>query len=1404
MNTSLSSLLIQADALRFKLLAILGRNESKKKHIISQLKKDGWTLVDVEAELLSIRKELEQEGNEADIELGLKIKEWFNSKPNNIILTNASILYHDMFLKTSPIGAFKYNSRNKNCVLFLEDEKKLGSRIYYSTVGKSDYYDREINDIRLVNIEDVDIDESNAYSLASESASNIAEKSANFVDGIGSLFQFNQIKDVVDIDSDLIEENKIRELVRSYIISESLEKQIIEFFENVQKPTHNGRTVIGNYGSGKSHLVGFLVSLVENPDLTGSITNENIKQKVKELNHQFFTVQFELGASQVPLKRWFYGKVRKQLKQKYNIEIPVFHEKKDFDDKENIIRIMEIVKQNNPTAGLLVAIDEISDFLATRQKEEMKADLQFLRVIGQVCQDQDFMFVGSMQEDVFTSPKFKDVASEIGRVGERFQNIIIHKEDVKQVISKRIVPKSNGQRHTLEEKFKPFAEKIDQVSRNIDDYIDLFPLTPFIIELFSDLPYFEKRGVIQFAMSEIKYILKKPFPYFITFDKIYDLLENNPNKRNLEEIYELAKAMDILKQKISLLESKYQNDALKVVKGLAVYSLWNKQERGAAAKELANNLMLLPQNKHFSAADNIGLIVKKIREVTEGEYIKINKDKSSGIEYFRFDTKAGMDPEQKIEQKAASVSNDELEHELFVQLKDILELEPYNGYPDVFEDESVWQSVKSFRIGFVMFVKKGFNIPELPPRGYAIIFVSPFVEGFKQAISKNQFVIKLHLEGVENIELLKEIVAINNLINNNFQKSVMAKKLQGRIEGYSIGQTNNTGFKYRLSKLLMYHSETSLNGKNYSIKKVIGRDHASVLEIVEELKTALFDNLFNQNYPLHPNYPIQLSSRNIENSLSSIANELTRGNFTGLGRNSKFFLQSLDLLDAQEYPDLSHSKIAQNILDILKKKPKQVTDIDKEIVKPLQAPDYGLETEVVYLFLIAMTVLGKIYLQAKGGDRIDINNIREKVKSLAAFETIAYARLQENYSYDFAARLLNALGLNGSKITIEKERLGAFKEYKEKINTILQHIQRLEQMIGKLAQRPQIFLDMDAVRKAFGKIQEIDWDKLNISNHAQFGSIESFNERLPRITIALDEITNLSAALQDYDEHIHDAILYMEDALKLLAGNAILVTDEQKLKTLQDFHDEVKLICSDFSSFVDRGQRNPIRGKIQQFKKSYMYDFYLPAHEKYVGKKVNWTALDTFPQNETFKKLTLFKQLNCINSALFDQMVIKWNDLKQYQCLNTNLEENLQNNVRCPRCLFPVHQGAYATIPATLERIEDELDDLYKSYEKTVLHEMRAYRDNIQYLDSKQEKQMVEAILKEQKLPLMLTPHMVRTINKLFKEIDVVEIDRETLIKTLFPNQEMTTIEELRKSFFAVLEELKKNKDENSIRIKLK
>jgi hypothetical protein len=127
----IDSYLALANGLRFKLWAIVGQNESKKQNIINYLTITlKWTVIDVESQLSGLYKELDQL-EEPSSEVGLKIKEWFNSLPNYIILTNASILYHTSFTKISPVGAFKYNSRNKNCVIFLEDEELLGNRLYY-------------------------------------------------------------------------------------------------------------------------------------------------------------------------------------------------------------------------------------------------------------------------------------------------------------------------------------------------------------------------------------------------------------------------------------------------------------------------------------------------------------------------------------------------------------------------------------------------------------------------------------------------------------------------------------------------------------------------------------------------------------------------------------------------------------------------------------------------------------------------------------------------------------------------------------------------------------------------------------------------------------------------------------------------------------------------------------------------------------------------------------------------------------------------------------------------------------------------------------------------------------------------------------------------------------------------
>ena len=1407
---SINNYLAQADNLRFKLLAVTGRDQNKKDKIIDYLVSENWSLIDVGKELIDLKADIENPDDKVEIELVARIKEWFNSKPNYLVLTNASILYHKIFLKMSPVGAFKYNSRNKNCIIFLEDETRLGNRLYFGEVGSDDYYDQDIRDILMVDINDID-----DVFVKQESRTIISDYEKLDQDAIGRLFQFQQIKDVIDIDSDIKEIQGRIDIVSSYVISDSLERQVCEFFENLEMPDHKANTIIGNYGSGKSHLISFLVSLISWPELAKYVNNEKVKESVLNLSRKFYTVQFELQSVQVPLRVWFFDKIVKQLKEIHKINIPAFDLKTDYDDKENISTILEIIKKTDSTAGLLVIIDEVSDFLASKNQEQMKADLQFLRVVGQVCMDpdQDIMFIGSMQEDIFSSPKFKNVAAEFTRVAERFIPIIIHREDVKKVISSRIVPKTREQAHRLESKLLPFAEKIESLSAGMDDFIELFPLTPFLINAFNELPYFEKRGVIQFAVKEIRYLLNKKFPYFITFEKIYDILANSPDKKNLEEIASIAKVMEILKQKIALIETRYQEDALKIVKALAVYLLWPRHDSGVTAKELASHLMLLPSNRLFSAEDHISLVIKKIRDVTDQQYIKAFKDESSGTEYFRFETRTGIDPEEKISQKVSSVSDDEVEAEFFRQLSELLELNRVEGFSDIFHDESEWASVKSFRQGYVFFCKKFSNFKNIPKRDYSIVFISPFIKKCEFSFSDLELSIQIPLPDARHVEQIKEIVAIKNLINASFQTRLMQKKLDQRISGYRKGITDITGVRFRLAKLFKNKAKIFLNGKKENLKNHLTRSHESVPEILDDLKTSLLDKYFNEKYPLHPRYSIRLSKSNITKSLSDIASDLIKGNLNDISHATKTFLRAVDMIDDSGFPNALKSKTGLQILNHISKNQTKVTDINKEIISRFCTGDYGLEKEFVYLVLILLTLQAKIFLQATGGMMIDINNIGEKFKSLAMFETVNYARIYKKaVSYDFAERFLFNIGLNGAKLCVEEELLNVFNDYKTRIHALLEKTRQLNAEIKELKQKHHVYINVQEIENYIDDIKDMDWNRFDIANHTRFADIEKYLESknidTPAIKIMLEKLDNTLEALKDYKVFIHAGIAYAKDAMELLKKNKTLVTETGRLKQLGTIKHDMEAICSDAEKFLDRSCRNPIKGKIDQFKKIYIYDFYLPLHDTCVGKKLNWKKLDTYNGTDTFCRLNLLKKLHqCISATRLNSKIARWQDLNKYKCINPFLEDQLEHSVKCSKCSFPDNpeDGKYANLKKELESIDETLEKFLLEFEDTIIKEIRQYRDNIQYIDNDDSKRIIAEILEKKQLPDSLDSRLIKDINQLFREIDVIELSvQKDIIEKIFPDGEMIKFEDLQKAFATIQSDIIKNRDKESIRIKLK
>jgi energy-coupling factor transporter ATP-binding protein EcfA2 len=1393
-----------ANSLRFKLWAVVGNNSAKREKIINYLNSRGYTKVDVGAELQPIFAELEAK-DEPSHDVGQHIKEWFSNKPDKLILLNASILYHDAFTKISPVGAFKYNSRNKSSVLFLEDEKVISNRISYGKIGSGEYYDKDVNDILITKIEDV---EDNYNSIVAEHESKYKPQDKLPEGAIGKLFNYTEIKDVVDIDTDLKHDDLKKELISSYIISEGLETQIKDFINNIKKPNHKAVKIIGNYGSGKSHLIAFLVSIINNPSLRSLIKNDNVRKEAETISRKFYTVQFELQPVNVDLAFFFFRELEKQIEREYNIKIPKYEEGVILDFKEHLSNIIHLLKEKDPKRGLLVVVDEVSDFLQAKEAFKIKRDFQFLRVVAQVCQDEDIILAISMQEDIYSSPRLADIAADEARISQRFQNIIIRREAVKKVISQRIVPKTKEQKLKIETELKPFIKKIDAVANNQEEYIDLFPFTPDLLDLFHELPYFEKRGIIQFAQSELKHVVSKPFPYFFTFDRIYDILANNPNNRNLEGVYDLVKVVNIVREKIiANLERKFHDGAFKIIKGLAVYSLWSKGENGATAKELAQKLLIIHPNDTFEAHVRVAQIVKKVREATDGFYLKVVKDDQTGNDYFKFDPAIdGQDPEERIDNEINAVGGNEDKQEdvVFDQIKETLDLVNYKKLPNIFEDETSWPSVKSFRKGLIVFNKKGEEVEEVDSVDYVIVFQSPFSKKDIPTYAPNQLNIKIQFGSQENIERIKRIVAIRSLISKNILTSVMSRKLSESINGYRDPKGITVpGVKYQLTKQIQNFATTTINGDIISIKSTIGKEYNNLLEVILELKKNVFDDCFNKDYPEHPKYAETLSSSNINQSLSLIAGETTSGNFRTLSQRAKSFLNSLNLINANGDPELNGNKVISQIQSIINAKKGKVVDIEKEIVQQFTGKHYGLEPQVVHFFLVVLTALGKITLKGRGGDELDISNIKDKFRSLNMFENIIYATKKDDLSYDFAQNLLNTLGLNGNMMLQEKHRNDAFAEYKKKLAEIAKDIKEIDLLIQRLEAKSTSYLNVDSVKAKFAEIKAIDWAGLEINNHAKFNTLGSYDSKLGAISNLLGEMRFLKDALQEYFESTYKGIEYMVQALDIVEHNQEYLEDKSLLGKLQTLYDDTRTIVKDFKKFNDLSERFPIKGKIRSFKDQYVKDFYYPALRNTIGDKVDWKPLLTFTADPNFKRAQILASAQCNVPQKLDGKVQKWKGLTSLRAKDVDVER-LYDIPFDANCNFLKQERDYSSIKDEAAGVTAALKTIADEYEMTIVQEVIKKKDQLDLVKLQPEhKKTIEQIIAKEELPADINNGLIASINKLFVDIEVVSLKQQDLVNRVFKKNELVTLSQIQQAFFNLYNELEKDHKGKEVRFKI-
>ena len=139
----------------YKLLTIIGNNQTKIDQIIEYLKKNYWKVYDVEEKVLEIVEQIPND--KIKLRVGTEIKKWVKQLGNHIALINSNILYSNEMDKIGPFRAFKYCMRGmKEGILFL-DAKLRGNYAIYSTPDRPDYLETELSDVLFIDLEKIKV-----------------------------------------------------------------------------------------------------------------------------------------------------------------------------------------------------------------------------------------------------------------------------------------------------------------------------------------------------------------------------------------------------------------------------------------------------------------------------------------------------------------------------------------------------------------------------------------------------------------------------------------------------------------------------------------------------------------------------------------------------------------------------------------------------------------------------------------------------------------------------------------------------------------------------------------------------------------------------------------------------------------------------------------------------------------------------------------------------------------------------------------------------------------------------------------------------------------------------------------------------------------------------------------------
>lgn len=1218
----------------------------------------------------------------------------------------------------------------------------------------------------------------------------------------GELIQFKPIASVIKV-QEADQEQKALELIDTYVMSDRMAREIHNYivphlqFDDMHD--NRGLLIVGNYGTGKSHLMAVLSTVAENAAIRERLNHAGAADALAPIAGKFHVVRMELGGTQITVRDAVCREIVRGLKT-WGIpyQFPAITE--ITNNKESFLEMMGIFNDRFPDQGFLVVIDELLDFLRTRQQQELTLDLNFLRELGELATVSRFRIMAGSQEVLFGNAQFQFVADSMQRVASRFQEVHIINDDVAYVVSHRILHKTSEQKAWIHEYLEPFSSLFEPMALRLDQYVDLFPVNPDFFRTFERINLGEKREILKTVTDEMRELINQDIEKdrleLLSVDRYWDYMarnsafNSNPNFQQLRQRVETA----VDKVRSGMAQPAYIPLAIRIMKGLAIHRLTVGFDVriGLTPKEIKDTLALyvpVPMQDPAFLEKTIESILRDMTRVLGHQLVMVNPENG---QYF-IDLGDYVDLDAVLQEKAVTLDDDKLNQYYFDLLATLLERkDPYVPGSRIWRLDTTWHSHHVERPGYLFFGTPAERTTAQPPREFYCYVLQAFsAPKYQDDCREDEVFFRMHKMDEDFAEMIRHYAAARELMHS-YGKSSATRNHFDEIAARTVKAASQWIHENFRTKFQVIYQ-----GQPTPIRAGHIPNDATLLEIVSAVLSQCLEESFERQLPGYPvfqgfQHPVTQTNmrENVQQGLNRIAGQPSSNIGTRV-------LESLGLMENNKIRP-RRSPYTEWVLGMMDKAPAPHHVVNRKDILEIQHTRDGVE-DIAYTreFHLEPALLMVIFaaLIWSGDAVVTVGKDKYGPERLGDFSKLtddqiihfSHVEKPKGVARSSIRALFEFFEMPAAYVDDESKWEDVIPTLQGKVGDAIKASVALDQFCRQdmrffgqpllVEERRKEWLEtIEAVKKFLEHVQ----------NYNTAGKLRAFNKDADEINALSDDYRQTArvlGGLKTYYETLSSPVSYIETASQIIPQESAWV---KKVSELQN-------------GFVDRMSTespNVIKAQLEALRTSYG-QLYRELHQRHRlnkgeddrrGKLIQsaeWQALNGLSTVGTWLDGEAFRG---IRDALVDLAV----------CTRLT-DADLKNQPECPHCHFKPLLDVH--VNKDLDWFESQVATLAGTWAKTLADALSdpGVTETLRFFDG-ENREAIQSLATTGKLPLPFPRGFADDVKIVLQGIQATEISVKDVLKRLGEGMPLKP-DEAKARLEEILEEYLAGHDPNRVRV---